>query len=287
MPRPVAQQPRGPMAKYASPKDAAKSLVAAEGADDARETLVAGPLAPWSAAEPEQWQLCAQGAGQCERQGFATWTAEERQLWQDGKLRVKWGIGQVSIRLPWRGCLHFIAVMYGFLPFIVPIWFFVWVVETWISRGYPRFFPAYGLAVSAGFALVNELITKRLCRKFLPASITDRPPEAVCKHPGMPSGHVLNAYTVLGWLVLEFVNDEAGLHLEWLLIVLLVMGPVPWARVYNRDHTLAQVAASAVIAGVMSYLAFWIRKTKFGGGAHSHPWQWLYVSSDVCSWCHQ
>jgi hypothetical protein len=237
-------------------------------------------------AYPQQWQLFSQGAGQCEYQGFDTWTPQEQDAFHDSKLRAKWGFGQVSIRLPIRGCLQFIAIVYGFLPFAIPIWWFVWVVESMIRRGYqnPQFFPAYGLGITVGFAIVNELITKKLCRKLLPERITARPPEAVCKHPGMPSGHVMNAYTVLGWVILEFTNDRP-LRLEWLLVVLLVMGPVPWARVYNRDHTLLQVTVSAVVAWGMSYLAYWIRATHFP--SHDHPWQWYHLGPEQCEWCTQ
>lgn len=228
--------------------------------------------------QPVQWQPIAKlkGSGQCECQGFESWTEEEKQMWHEGKLRSKWGIGQVSIRLPIRDPLHFIGLLYGYLPFVIPIWWALWALITWIARGEPRFFPAFGICIAVGFALVNELVTKQICKRTLPKSITDRPEEAVCKHPGMPSGHVMNAYTLMVWCFLEAAFSEI-VYPEWLVVIVLVMGPVPWARVYNKDHTVAQVVTSACVATVMGTVAFLIRKTHYPD--HDQPWDWYHANS--------
>lgn len=225
---------------------------------------------------PEQWQPIAKlkGSGQCEYQGFESWTPEEQQQWQEGKLRAKWGIGQVSIRLPIQSCMQFTGLAYGYLPFIIPIWWAIWMASSWAWYGSPRFFPTYGLCIAVGFALVNELITKQICKRVLPATITNRPPEAVCKHPGMPSGHVMNAQTIMVWVFLEALMDES-IYVEWLLIIVMILGPVPWARVYNKDHTVPQVLVSGVIATFMGILAFWIQHHYYGG--HTFPWNWYHV----------
>lgn len=222
-------------------------------------------------APPQQWQLCGAGAGQFERQGFESWTPQEKALWQEGKLRVKWGIGQVSVRLPIQGPCSFIALVYGFLPFLIPIWWAIWSCSSYVQTGVPRFFPTFGLAIATAFALGNELVTKPLCKLIASEEVCSRPPEAVCKHCGMPSGHVMNAYILMGWSLLEFALDNP-VHLEWILAIVLVMGPVPWARVYNRDHTVGQVTVSAIIAWLMSGVAYFIRWVYFPG--HEHPWQW-------------
>merc|ERR1712154_122763 len=129
-----------------------------------------------------------------------------------------------------------------------------------------------------GFALVNETVTKQICKRTLSPEITSRPPEAVCKHPGMPSGHVMNAYTLMTWAFLEAALD-AHIYLEWLLIIVMVMGPVPWARVYNKDHTVPQVVVSACIATVMGVIAYCLRRHYFGD--HISPWTWYHVSPGV------
>mmetsp|Transcript_76822 Transcript_76822/g.221990 ORF Transcript_76822/g.221990 Transcript_76822/m.221990 type:complete len:254 (+) Transcript_76822:109-870(+) len=221
--------------------------------------------------KPPAWALFAPGAGQCEKQGYDDWTAEEKAMWEAGQLRVKWGIGQVSIRLPMQDPVTFVALVYGYLPFVIPIWWLLWALISKLVNGAPRFFPVFGLSIAIGFALVNELIIKQVCKKVLPASITSRPPEAVCKHPGMPSGHVMNAYTLMVWCFLEAALDTM-VHFEWLVMIILVLGPVPWARVYNKDHTVPQVLASAVIATIMGCIAYYIRRTHFPN--HEQMWDW-------------
>jgi membrane-associated phospholipid phosphatase len=225
--------------------------------------------------KPKQWpgpNKCT-GAGQYEYQGFEEWTPEEQKQWEAGTLTAKWGVGQVSIRLPIRSPQQLIAIIYGYLPFIIPIWWFMWVVGTWSKCGSPRFFPAFGLCIAAGFALVNETVTKKLCRKFLSEEITNRPPEAVCKHPGMPSGHVMNAYTLMTWTLAEVLMDYE-IHLDQFIILLLVMGPVPWARVYNKDHTVPQVVASMLAAVCMGLIATAIRFGNFPDQRGHMPWDW-------------
>jgi hypothetical protein len=235
----------------------------------------AGEVEAGEREKPKQWpspNKCT-GAGQYEYQGFEEWTPEEQEQWEAGTLRAKWGVGQVSIRLPIRSPLQLIAIIYGFLPFIIPICWFVWVVSTWSKCGSPRFYPAFGLCIAAGFALVNETVTKKLCRKFLSPEITNRPPEAVCKHPGMPSGHVMNAYTLMTWTLSEVLMDYQ-IHIDHFIILLIVMGPVPWARVYNKDHTVPQVVASMVAAVGMGLVATAIRFHYFPEQTGHWPWDW-------------
>lgn len=228
-------------------------------------------------AMPQQWQPIARlwGSGLLEYQGFDAWTPEEKELWSQGRLRCKWGIGQVSVRLPVRDCASLAAITYGFLPFVIPLWWAIWALGTCIIHGRPRSFPLFGFCIALGFALVNEFVTKPLCKKTMDVKITNRPPESVCKKPGMPSGHVMNAYTLMFWLLLEVAFDRV-VYPEWLLVVLLVMGPVPWARVHNLDHTHLQVAVSASCAMVMGLLAFRLRRTCFPDLAE--PWEWYHAS---------
>lgn len=220
---------------------------------------------------PVGWGV-KQGAGQLECQALDDWTDEEQKQWEAGVLDAKWAVGQVTIRLPIRDPLQFMAILYGYLPFIIPIWWLIWTIETWVTEGRPRFFPAYGISIAVGFALVNETITKQICKRLLPKELTDRPAEAVCKHPGFPSGHVMNAYTIMIWCLLEVIFNKNTLHTDWLLIILVVMAPVPWARVYNRDHTIPQVSASALMSIVTGSIAFVIRVNHFPH--HGQLWDW-------------
>lgn len=241
--------------------------------------LLNGDLDSARKAKPCHWQgILHKGAGQYEEQGFEDFTPEEQKLWEEGKLTRKIAIGQVSIRLPVQSTLQLLALSYGYLPFIIPIWWAIWALEGCIVHGKSRFFPLFGLCIAGGFALINETVTKQICKRTLPASITDRPPEAVCRHPGMPSGHVMNAYTLMVWCLLEACLCK-WVHFEWVVIILVVMGPVPWARVHNRDHTVAQVAVSATCAVFMGSIAYYIRKTHFPG--HGQPWDWYSVNKGL------
>lgn len=222
--------------------------------------------APFNAEEPQQWaphEKCI-GAGQFEWQQLKDWTEAEKELWRSGDMTAKIGLGQVTIRLPIRDPFSAIAIMYGFLPYLVPISWIIWVLFGLATDGHARFFPLYGICISVGFAAINELIVKQICKLILPARIAMRPPESVCKHPGMPSGHVMNGYTLMTWCLLE-AGMGNHIHYIWLLIILAIMAPVPLARVYNNDHTWPQVTASVVIATGMGMLAFAIRTAYFAG----------------------
>merc|ERR1719384_1221670 len=112
-----------------------------------------------------------------------------------------------------------------------------------LTDGHPSFFPFCGLCVASGTALANELVTKQVCKRTMSAKLTSRPPEAVCKKPGMPSGHAMTAYTLIVWVLLEVAFDHV-VQTKWAAMVVLLMGPVPWARVYNMDHTVLQVTTA-------------------------------------------
>ena len=58
----------------------------------------------------------------------------------------------------------------------------------------------------------------------------------------MPSGHVLNAIAMLTWISAEVVGaGRAGDYAGVLAATTLLLFPVPWARLYNLDHTYSQV----------------------------------------------
>lgn len=210
---------------------------------------------------PKQWQphkCLGEGAGLWEFQGYEAWTPEEKKLY-----RQKWGIGQVSIRLPIADALSVFALIWGFLPYIIPLWWLIWMALSAVEHGAPDFFPTYGLCVAVVFVVLNEGITKKICRKLCSPKISARPPEAVCNHAGMPSGHVLNSWTLMVWCILEEVFDHIGHPTTWVLVTVAVMGPVPWARWYNRDHTGKQVWASVVASLFLGALAYVIRRHFF------------------------
>jgi len=231
---------------------------------------------------PEQWNLVDrfEGMGLCEYQGYAAWTKQEKEEWCRGELQGKWGILQVTVRSPIPDFVSFMAILYGFLPFLVPIWFLISIVVDKCKTGSFHVFPYFGLCICLGFAVINELVTKAVCKRAMSRAATDRPPEAVCKKAGMPSGHVMNAYTLMAWTILEAFTDKI-IYPEWLIIILFINLPVPWARVYNCDHTWQQVGASAFIASFMGFFAYSLRKAHYPNV--TEPWQWNPLPASLLS----
>merc|ERR1712176_586895 len=97
-------------------------------------------------------------------------------------------------------------------------WWAVWCLATLISYDRLPFFPAFGLCIATAMALINELAVKPVCKLMLPNIISARPPEAVCMHAGMPSGHVLNTYSLMVWAMLESAMGTI-VHLEWIFSI--------------------------------------------------------------------
>jgi hypothetical protein len=190
-----------------------------------------------------------------------------------GQYTVKITIGQVTVRLPPTDPLLVVAMIYGFLPWLVPAAFAVWYAST------ARFIPLYGICIAAACALVNEGILKPLIKDPRPALTANRyktpsgrPSEKV-KY-GMPSGHVFNACALMVWLLLEIgLRGDAHypIPLAWFLVVSVIMVPVPWARWYNSDHTAAQCGVSLILGLIVGSASFYIRITKFPH--HYAPWK--------------
>ena len=100
----------------------------------------------------------------------------------------------------------------------------------------------------------------------------------------MPSGHVLNAVTLLVWLLLEISTcyDAAGLaaassdgpapsRLAYVLVVIMIYAPVPWSRWYTYDHTWKQVVYTAIASIFIGVLCWVVRFLCFADGSRA-PW---------------
>ncbi|CAD7940554.1 unnamed protein product [Amoebophrya sp. A25] len=187
----------------------------------------------------------------------------------------KFAFLQVTIRLPEKRVINWIAMIYGFLPFLLGLSFLVGYVVT------QRFVFLYVNIVGLSLLAVNELALKPLLRDPRPPETANRQADGRVKY-GMPSGHVLVTGTVMSWVSLEVFfrsTDGSGMNYPWLLAALLTCGPVPWARVHNKDHTLAQVIVAFVMAMVLGVIAFRIRTENFPD--HWYPWDLPAKSSAV------
>merc|ERR1719272_325862 len=105
-----------------------------------------------------------------------------------------------------------------------------------------------------GFCVVlSELFLKHAFKQPRPAQSA-----AAASSYGFPSGHVLNTYSVMLWLILEKCIPGGGPGpIEWwiLAVVCVVCVPVPWARYHNGDHSMQQVVCSMFLACVVAILA--------------------------------
>merc|ERR1712014_328082 len=109
---------------------------------------------------------------------------------------------------------------------------------------------------------------KPLFKQPRPTRTANKHADGSIKH-GMPSGHVFNATALMVWLLCELAGWVAGdvsspsqarTWAWWAFAILVLMGPVPWARWYNYDHTVGQCAASLVLGSIVGVIAFTIRR---------------------------
>jgi len=185
-----------------------------------------------------------------------------------GKFTSKKAILQVTWRFPVEmSPSNILALIYGYLPFLVPTVFFVNLI---ITR---RFMPLYGLLVSGVVTCLNELILKPIFKDPRPSGSANRKFNEKTQKwemkEGMPSGHVLNATTMLVWCLLEVALRGPGFDeqpvITWNLILIIVLctAPVPWARIHNQDHSLAQCIAGGSLGICAGTAAYFIRVTFF------------------------
>lgn len=177
-----------------------------------------------------------------------------------GPFTSKKAVLQVTIRTPLEKTPgNIIALAYGFLPFIIPAAFFInWAITR-------HFITLYGFMVSIITSLVNEVVFKPIVNDPRPVESANkiRDPETgkMKMKPGMPSGHVLNAVTILVWASLEVAVRGPGIKhpitcAEWMIAIFVLMAPVPWARWRNKDHSLNQclvAGALGIVAGITAY----------------------------------
>mmetsp|Transcript_10985 Transcript_10985/g.19877 ORF Transcript_10985/g.19877 Transcript_10985/m.19877 type:complete len:272 (+) Transcript_10985:59-874(+) len=198
-----------------------------------------------------------------------------------GRYDRKICVGQVTIRLPldWHP-LNLLALLYGFLPWIVPLAFavsFISVAVPPFLQGWhtglqmlihKHYFSAFGTYLSTSLAVVNECILKPLIKQDRPKQSANRYKDGRIK-PGMPSGHVLNAVSLMVWGLLEVTWEGPGLRSGWACLICSMAAPVVWARWYTMDHTLNQCLVSAVLGFACGTLAFFLRVEYYS------PYEWL------------
>jgi hypothetical protein len=190
--------------------------------------------------------------------------AEDEELKEfGGQFDKKIAVWQVTIRLPLdMNPLNLLAILYGFLPFIIPGAMGLSFLYTW------HFIYLYGVIISLVLVTINEGGLKKACNQPRPSRSANKNPDGTLKH-GMPSGHVLNSTSLFVWSFLEVylrgpgLVDEQKLTYTWLGAITVLMLPVPWARWYNGDHSTAQCAVSIILGICVGFGAFYCRMHYF------------------------
>jgi len=198
---------------------------------------------------------------------------DEELVENGGRYTKKMAVGQVTIRLPLNpNPLNIIAILYGFLPWLVPLSMVIYFLITW------HFIVLYGLCINIFASILNEAILKPILKQPRPKQTANRKPDGSIK-PGMPSGHVFNASAIMVWALMEVyfqgpgLEEHAKLSYYWIGAIALLMGPVPWARWYNYDHTAMQCLVGGILGTATGIGAFYLRVHFFPG-----PWKpWLDV----------
>jgi hypothetical protein len=184
-----------------------------------------------------------------------TWTEDE-----DDAKASKYQILAVTVRQH-RSCIDTLAVIFGFLPFFLPIFFAIWALtglgiwwqagEGWHSMWDRSYIAVCAVTLMGLCVVVSEIILKNIFKQ-------QRPPQSAATSYGFPSGHVFNTYAVMFWILLEkFIPGRGPSPIDWWILGMIcaVCVPVPWARYHNGDHSLQQVVVSMFLAGVIAILA--------------------------------
>lgn len=200
--------------------------------------------------------------------------SDEELVENGGKYTFKKAIGQVTVRCPNTDPLSWIAIIYGFIPWLIPalcgVHFLVWRRLTGI----------YALGLSVTCAGVNEACLKPLIQNPRPRLSANKHKDGSLKY-GMPSGHVLNSFALMIWAILEIIimsGPSLDFQMEiWFVMLITCLGlPVPWARWYNLDHTWQQCFVSCVLGLFAGICAFVLRARLFPGNWELQDWSpWL------------
>jgi hypothetical protein len=229
-----------------------------------------------AAEEGEQLGLLEEGSK--ESTGEVKLRPEDNELECRGVIfKSSKAVWQVTIRQPLdTRPLSLIALGYGFLPFLVPALFVVQIVASCIRHHHIHLFPVYALLICVFCFILNEFILKPILKQPRPIKTANKYPDGTIK-PGMPSGHVYNASALMVWLLCEILGSGPGYDkehlpqlLEYLTVVLVLMAPVPWARVYNFDHTVNQCLVSSCLGLATGVSAFFVRSYLLGDWCE--PW---------------
>ena len=173
---------------------------------------------------------------------------------------------QVTIRRPFT-LFSLLAILWSLFPYVVPLFVilsFMRNLAVAIVNGESPFsghcgFLLFFILLAIGGVLLNEHVLKRMFQE-------PRPAASASKSFGMPSGHSTNCYAWMVWTLMEILlhpSPSHGLNIFLVVFDLIVLGPVPYARVYLQDHTPKQVIVGGSIGATIGLVAAGMRSAMF------------------------
>jgi membrane-associated phospholipid phosphatase len=170
---------------------------------------------------------------------------------------------QITIRRPYTS-MSVLAILWSLIPYIISVSgvvTFAFLARGSITNGQAVYtghsgFFLYYLVLAVSGVLLNEKVLK-------PRYKERRPPRSASRGFGMPSGHCTNSYAWMIWWILEaFIHPGIS---QFLVVVsaLILLAPVPFARVYLDDHTPRQALIGCVIGTCLGVAAIPIRSLIF------------------------
>jgi membrane-associated phospholipid phosphatase len=161
-----------------------------------------------------------------------------------------------------------LMIAYGLVPYALAVALVGWLLHAANTTA----LACVGLLIVS--TALNEGIIKHL--------VSQHRPMGTCLYfqsYGMPSGHATSSIGMLVYSLLETWVDRPDTPTDRKAVasaaLLLLLGPVPYSRVYLHDHLPRQVLAGAAEGTV--YAALWFRFMYTSGGARLGRW----VESDA------
>jgi len=145
--------------------------------------------------------------------------------------------------------LVLVALIYSYIPFAMFFVFFAWFIAT------EQIVPLYGTILIIFTSLTSEGILKNIFRQ-------SRPFESAVESYGMPSSHCMTAYAIFIWIVGDTTMSAMALasKVVWICLLLMFLGPIPWARYFLGDHSVSQCVAGCaggIVFGSAGFLLWW------------------------------
>lgn len=173
---------------------------------------------------------------------------------------------QVTVRRPFTK-KSIAAITWSLFPYVVPLFTILSFIRLAlisvgngqpITRGYSGFLLFY-ILFAIFCVLLNEHVLKKIYQE-------PRPTGSASKSYGMPSGHCTSCYAWMVWCLVEIVLLPAthlGITIFLVIFNVLVLGPVPYARVYLKDHTSRQVLVGMFVGSLLGLLGGAVRRILF------------------------